>query len=88
MAGDRWQDMRARWRKDAWAVVMTYLGYLVGVAYCADLPASGLLTPTTGLCVLSAAVVFLGVFREGGLIKSLYERPQPPVWSGEVWAMA
>jgi uncharacterized membrane protein YecN with MAPEG domain len=57
-------DMRARWRRRT-AVVLTYLGYLVGVVACYQIPAMGVLTPISGLCALSAAVVFLGIFREG-----------------------
>jgi hypothetical protein len=78
----RWMgmDMRARWRRRM-AVVLTYLGYLIGVSYCSDLPARGLLTPTTGLCALSAAVVFLGIFRDGGLVKPLHSVPQPAAWT-------
>ena len=47
----RWlgMDMRARAGGGArLAVVLTYLGYVIEILHCADLPAGGLLTPTAG----------------------------------------
>jgi hypothetical protein len=79
-------DMRARWRRRT-AVVLTYFGYLVGMVLCKQIPATGVLTPSSVLCVLSSAIVFLSILREGGLLKfrlderELMERNQAYGWA-------
>jgi|SRR5579871_4007669 len=82
----RWlgMDMRPRWRRRV-TVVLTYAFYAQGISWCEAWKGYGWMTPVKAMWVLSLAVVFLGVFREGRLVKSFEDAPRRRVERFGLW---